>query len=283
VAVSPLQPYYTTGQFVTLTATPDPGHQFVAWSGTVNATKSQINVDMVTNEAVEAVFGFPLGTALDDTNLVWTTSGGAPWYGQAETSHDGIGAAQSGPIVALWNGTQFVGNQTVLQTVADIPQTMLLSFWWNVSCRPPNPYSTNGLSFAIDGVTLASISGEAVGWQPVQTNLVAGRHTLTWTYAKGPVDVPDSTPFADAAWVDQFSLVSTNLQIQSPILSILKTTTNSVVIFWAPATGFVLQQTPALGQPAWVNVTNPVNLVNSMDQVVITPAPTNQFYRLQYQ
>lgn len=283
VAVSPLQRFYTMGQLVSLTATADPGHEFVAWSGTVSATKPEITVVMSTNESVEAVFGFPLAVALDDTNLVWTTSGGAPWYGQAEVSHDGAGAAQSGPILPVWNGTQFVGNQTVLQTVADISQTMQVSFWWNVSCRPPNAYSTNGLSFAIDGVTLATISGEAVGWQPVQTNLVAGRHTLTWTYAKGPVDVPDNVPFADAAWVDQFSLVSTNAQIQAPILSILKTTTNAVVIYWAPAAGFVLQQTPALGQPAWVNVTNPVNLVNSQDQVVISPTPTNQFYRLQSQ
>lgn len=283
VAVSPLQPYYSMGQLVTLTATADPGHEFVAWSGSVNATKPEITIVMSTNESVSAVFGFPLGVAVDDTNLVWTTSGGAPWYGQAEVSHDGLGSAQTGPIVAFWNGAQFVGDQTTLQTVADISQTMLMSFWWNVSCRPPNVYSTNGLSFAIDGVTLATISGEAVGWQQVQTNLVAGRHTLTWTYAKGPVDVPDNVPFADAGWVDQFSLVSTNAQIQSPILSILKTTTNTMVIYWAAAPGFVLQQTPALAPSAWANVTNPVNVVNSLNQVVLSPAPTNQFYRLQYQ
>ncbi len=283
VTVSPLQPYYTLGQLVTLSATADPGHEFVAWSGSISGTKPGITVVMSTNESVQAVFGFPLGSALDDPDLVWTTSGGAPWYGQAEVSHDGIGAAQTGPILPIWNGTQFVGNQTVLQTVADISQTMLVSFWWNVSCRPANPDSTNALSFAIDGATLASISGEAVGWQPVQTVLVSGRHTLTWTYSKGPIDIPTGVPFADAGWVDQFSLVATNAQILPPILSILKTSTNSVVVYWAPAPGFVLQQTPALANPAWVTVTNPINLVNNVDEVIISPTPTNQFYRLQSQ
>jgi hypothetical protein len=158
----------------------------------------------------------------------------------------------------------------------DTNQTLQLSFWWNVSCRP-----TNALSFAIDGVVLASISGEAVGWQFVQTNLVAGRHVLTWTYTKGPVDIPTGVPFVDAAWVDQVSLVNTNVQIQPPLLSILMTATNAVIVSWpAASTGFNLQQNPGFGPANWLAVTNPVNVVSGKNQVVIAPAATNKFYRL---
>jgi hypothetical protein len=274
-----MQPYYSMGQFVTLAAVPAPGHEFTGWSGSVTGTKSQITVLMDTNKSIAATFGFPLAMALDNSNLLWTTGGDASWFGQAEVSHDGMGSAQSGPIVSTWNGSTFVGEQTYLQTIADNPQSMLLSFWWNVSSRP-----TNALSFAIDGVMLASIAGEAVGWQFVQTNLVAGRHTLTWTYTKGPVDIPTGVPFVDSAWVDQVSLVSTNAQLLPPILSILKTTTNTVLVYWTgPSNAFNLLQNAALGTTNWSDVTNSVNVVGSQNSVLLSPATPEQFYQLRSQ
>jgi hypothetical protein len=68
--------------------------------------------------------------ALDNTNLLWSTGGDALWFGQAEVSQDGIASAESGPIVSYYNTAQqtFVGQQTWLQTVADISQTIRLSF-----------------------------------------------------------------------------------------------------------------------------------------------------------
>src|ERR1039457_4102307 len=102
VSVSPDQPYYSMGQLVTLTAIPDPGQGFVGWSGSATGTKSTLSLFMNTNESVTANFGFPLGVALDNTNLVWTTTGNDLWFGQAEVSQDGAGAAHSGPIVGFW-------------------------------------------------------------------------------------------------------------------------------------------------------------------------------------
>jgi hypothetical protein len=280
VAVSPLQPYYSQGQLVSLSATPDAGHQFVAWSGSITGTKPSITVLMDTNKNITGTFGFPLSIALDNPNLLWTTSGDLPWFGQAEVSEDGMGAAQSGPIVSTWNGSTFVGEQTTLQTIVDTNQTLLLSFWWNVSSRP-----TNALTFGIDGVAQASISGEAVGWQLVQTNLVAGRHTLTWTYTKGPVDIPTGVPFADAAWVDQVTLTSTNGSglPPPPLLSIAMTGTNKVVVSWAtPSVNFVLQQNASIGSNNWQVVTNTVVTNGGLNQVTISPAIPLEFYRLSY-
>ncbi|HWV98606.1 MAG TPA: hypothetical protein VNZ64_02825 [Candidatus Acidoferrum sp.] len=281
VTVTPLQPYYTLGQFVTLTAVPDPAHEFTEWSGSVSGTKPQLTVLMDTNKSIVATFGFPLALALDNTNLLWSTGGDALWFGQAEVSEDGVASAQSGPIVSFYSTSlsTFVGQQTWLETVADISQTMRLSFWWNVSSRSPD-----ALNFAVDSALVASISGEAVGWQNVQTNLAPGRHTLTWTYTKGPVDTPTGVPFADSGWVDQVSLVATNLQVQPPLLSILLTATNSVVISWpAPSTGWTLQQNTNLLVPtAWASTTNPVSTAGGQNQVLVTLPTGTQFYRLQH-
>ena len=266
------------GQVVSLTATPDAGHQFVGWSGSITGTKSPINVIMDTNKTVKATFGFPLPIALDNTNLAWTTGGGAPWFGQAEVSKDGVGAAQSGPIVSYYDGSSFVGQQTTLQTIVQTNQPVQLSFWWSVSSRP-----TNALSFAIDGIKLASISGEAVGWQFVQTNLTAGLHTLTWAYTKGPVDLPTGVPFADAGWVDQVVLSPVNSQIQAPLLSITMPNTNTVIVYWpVTSTTFNLQQNTNVGGTNWIPVTNAVNVVAGQNQVTISPARPGEFFRLEY-
>jgi uncharacterized repeat protein (TIGR02543 family) len=279
VSVVPLQPYYLMGQFVTLTATPDPGQQFTGWSGSATGTKPQITVLMDTNQSITANFGLPLGVALDNTNLLWSTGGDALWFGQTEVSEDGVASAQSGPIVSYFNGNTVVGQHTWLQTVADISQTMQLAFWWNVSSDPPAT-----LSFAVDETELESISGEAVGWQNVQTTLPPGRHTLTWTYSKGPVDVPTGVPFTDSGWVDEVSLVPTNAAPPAPVLSIELTSSNTVLLSWpAPSVGYSLQQNFGLYATNWLSVTNPVGLIDSQNQVIIVPASNREFYRLIFQ
>jgi hypothetical protein len=275
VTVSPDQPYYTMGQLVTLTAIPDPGQEFVEWSGAASGTKTSISLFMNTNESVTATFGFPLGVALDNTNLVWTTGGGALWFGEAEESEDGISAAQSGPIVSFYNGSTFVGTNTWLQTSFYISQPEELGFWWDVSSQPPD-----GVTFSINGVVVATLSGQSVAWQNLQTNLPAGEYTLTWTYSKGPGDIPNGIPYADAAWVDEVSLSSASPV--GPVLSI-QIIEGGVLLSWpVPTEVFRLEQTASLAPANWVAATNSVNNVSGLNQVSITPVPTGQFYRLIY-
>jgi Divergent InlB B-repeat domain len=279
VTVSPDLPYFTMGQAVSLTATPDPGQEFVDWGGAVRGTKSTISLLMNTNESVTATFGFPLALALDNTNLVWTTTGDELWFGEAEVSEDGISAAQSGPIVSYYNtnlGT-FVGDQTTLETTFYIEQPEQLGFWWDVSSQPPD-----GVTFAINGVVVAALSGPSVPWQQFQTNLPAGVFTLTWTYSKGPGDIPNGIPYTDAAWVDEVSLASAVPLPSAPTLSI-QLTDNGVLISWpVPSVVFRLEETAALTPASWVAATNTVNLVSGMNQVLVDPVPTIQFYRLVY-
>jgi hypothetical protein len=280
VTVSPDQPYYTLGQVVTLTAVPDPGQEFVNWSGAATGTKAVISLFMNTNEFVTANFGFPLGVALDNTNLVWTTSGDELWFGEAEVSEDGVSAAQSGPIVSYsLDPTQgpFVGDQTSLQTTFYISQPEQLGFWWDVSSQPPD-----GVTFAINGVTVAALSGEAVPWQQIQTNLPAGVYTLTWTYSKGPVNIPDGIPYVDAAWVDEVSLEASAAS-PAPVLGIQLSGENAALLYWPVSTSvFRLQQTAALNPASWTDTTNTVNPVNGTNQVLLAPTAPTQFYRLVY-
>ena len=129
----------------------------------------------------------PSGTlpeALDTTNLTWSTSGGASWFGQSAITHDGSDAAQSGAIGDA--------AESVLSTQVSGPGT--LKFWWKVSCEE----DFDELDFSIDDESIDSITGE-VGWTEQTVNVPAGQHLLTWTYLK------DEELFegADAGWVDQ--------------------------------------------------------------------------------
>jgi len=278
VSVSPDQPYYTLGQLVTLTAMPDEGQGFVGWSGAGSGTKSTISLFMNTNESVTATFGFPLGIALDNTNLVWTTSGNQLWFGQAEASEDGVSAAQSGPIVSYFDGGNFVGDQTSMQTTFYISQPEHLGFWWDVSSQPPD-----GVTFSINNNIVATLSGQSVAWQYMQTNLPAGVYTLTWTYSKGPVDIPDGILFSDAAWVDQVTLAPTLVTPMAPVLGIQPTGANTALLYWpVPSNVFRLQQTASLSPANWTDTTNAVNVVNGTNQVSIISAGNGQFYRLVY-
>jgi hypothetical protein len=67
----------------------------------------------------------------------------------------------------------------------------------------------------------------------------------------------------------------------SPLLRVLLTSTNTVVVAWpAPSTGFSLQQNANLDTTVWAGVTNAVNVVGSENQVIVAPPTGNRFYRL---
>lgn len=68
----------------------------------------------------------------------------------------------------------------------------------------------------------------------------------------------------------------------APVLSIFRTSTNTVVVAWpAPSTGFVLQQKSDLSAGSWVNVTTPPVIVGNRNEVVVSPQLGKSYYRLQ--
>ena len=194
VILSPNRPYYTNGESVTLTAVPDGGQSFLGWSGAIVSTQTVVNLSMSSHKTVVAAFGLPLPVALNDTNLVWVTGGTTPWSGQTQISYDGVGAAQSGKVSD--------NQQSTLQFTTNLTQSAQLGFWWKVSSQPPD-----ALIFQIDAPTVASISGESIGWQHFVTNVSVGTHTFLWRYSKNALgETPTGIPFADAGWLDQVTL-----------------------------------------------------------------------------
>ena len=68
----------------------------------------------------------------------------------------------------------------------------------------------------------------------------------------------------------------------APLLSIARTTTNTVAVFWpSPAPGFVLQQnTNSIASVNWSNVVTTPTDDGATKTVVINPPAGNRFYRL---
>ncbi len=140
--------------------------------------------------------GIPLAQALDAPGLNWNTGGTASWFGETAVTHDGVDAAQSGPI----SGSQESWVETTMNTGSGT-----LSFWWKVSSEA----SYDFFEFYLDG-TLQSgrISGE-VNWTQQTYNLGSGSHTLRWRYAEdGSVSMGQ-----DRAWLDQVTFVPSGVQV----------------------------------------------------------------------
>jgi hypothetical protein len=69
--------------------------------------------------------------------------------------------------------------------------------------------------------------------------------------------------------------------VGSPVLTITRTTTNTVLISWpSPSTGFILQQNSVLGSPSWTPAPEVPVDNGTTKSVVINPPIGNRFYRL---
>ena len=144
-----------------------------------------------------------------------SVAGGNVWYGQSAASHDGEDAGRSGYMAGAGTNTM-----TVVVTNAGT-----VSFWWKVSSEPV--YDT--LSFSIDGVMKAQISGTADDWRQLTFNVGAGAHTLTWSYCKDG----ENADGLDTGWVDQ--IVWTSLRAPAAPTSVRAsdgTSSNGVDVTW---------------------------------------------------
>ena len=143
----------------------------------------------VTSRVARLSVPWDIGRAVNAPGLTWTSNGDALWFGQTNYTHDGVVAAQSGPIGD--------NQQSSIQTTITGPGT--LSFWWKVSSEQWFDF----LACSIDAVQQAAISGE-VDWQLETLRVPAGTHTLVWTYAKDPT----VSVGLDAGWVGDVSFLA---------------------------------------------------------------------------
>lgn len=130
----------------------------------------------------------PMAEALDSGPLAWTTGGSQPWTAiQHSTAQDTSDLAVSGGIGD--------GKETWLETT--VTGSGKLSFWWKTSTQS----SVDALSFMVDGVTLASASGNSAWNQRIFEFVGSGSHTLRWRYAKNA----STSSGLDTVWLDQVS------------------------------------------------------------------------------
>jgi hypothetical protein len=130
--------------------------------------------------------GQTLGTALNATNLTWTTSGTGGsfgWSAESTTTHDGVSAATGGRINSFQTST--------LQTTVTGPGT--LSFWWM------NPSGGNYLYLNIANSNVTFLVSFP-SWQQQTIYLGPGSQTIKWVYSYGG-------PFQDTfqGYLDQVS------------------------------------------------------------------------------
>jgi uncharacterized delta-60 repeat protein len=156
-------------------------NQAGAYSVIVRNSSGAITSAPITLTVIATV---DLAQALNTPGWSWSNSGDRNWYGQTTISHDGVSAAQSGPI----------GNsqETSLSTVVNGPGR--LTFWWKISSEEGYDW----LDFYVNSVHQDETSGE-IDWQQREFSIPAGPSTLTWVYSKDNVTAAGQ----DAAWVDQ--------------------------------------------------------------------------------
>jgi hypothetical protein len=130
-------------------------------------------------------------SAINNRELVFSTSEDSPWFTQTAESRTDGEALQSGSI----------GNneRSFVETVVTGPGH--LEFWWRVSSETDYDF----LSFLVDGGKIEEISGDG-NWLMVSYSVRAGSHTLTWVYEKdGSLDEQD-----DAGYLDEISYEATD-------------------------------------------------------------------------
>jgi hypothetical protein len=187
VARTPELPKYNLSQTVQLQAVPDPANYFVIWSGAVSGTNTTNSIFMNGNKTITAVFGSPLGGALESPSLTWTRGGVIGFFGQTNFSRDGVDAAQSGPV-----GFR---EESRMETSVTGPGT--LSFWWRTFSQTNQSF----IRLLVDGTEQPGKVSGNTDWQPQSFFLNAGAHTLRWAYSNNTTTVT----LTNGAWVDQVS------------------------------------------------------------------------------
>jgi hypothetical protein len=190
VVRNPNLPKYPRDQVVQFQAVPDADNYFVAWSGAVSGTNTTNSVLMSNHRTVIASFGLPLPVALETPALTWTRGGVIGWFGQTGVSHDGIDAAQSGPV-----GFR---QESWMETSVNGPGT--LTFWW----KTLSSTNQNFARFLIDGSAQPERISGATDWRIESYALAAGTHTLRWVYSNNTAIVT----LTNGAWVDEVTFTN---------------------------------------------------------------------------
>jgi hypothetical protein len=194
-----------TGTTDTLDATNLPGYQillagnlttgYVGLLDDVRIYSGVLSASDVAALAGQSITSF--AGALNDSNLVWTTSGDTSWFVETTNTYDGTAAAQSGMVTNDQTST--------LMTTVYGPGT--LTFYWACQGQGAN----FDYEFLIDGNSLNVIYDD-YPWEQDTYTLTAGPHTLAWTlYSNGDDDL------TAAGFLDEVSYVPTPIVLTNVV------------------------------------------------------------------
>ena len=100
----------------------------------------------------------------------------------------------------------------------------------------------------------------------------------------GTIGQPDAGPMSGGTYTLSggfWSLLAVVETPGAPLLSVWRTTTNTVVVSWpSPSTGWNLEQNTNVNTTTWVMPPEGVNDDGSTKSIVVNPPAGNRFYRL---
>jgi hypothetical protein len=152
----------------------------------------------------------------------------------------------------------------------------------NSNCGICATVSILALSLLIFAATSASAQSYSIDWYTIDGG--GGTSTGGVYSVSGTIGQPDAGHMSGGNYTLDGGFWGIVAAIQSPgapLLRVLLTSTNTVVIAWpAPSPGFSLQQNTDLKTTVWTGITNTVSIVGSENQIIVAPPVGNRFYRL---
>jgi hypothetical protein len=152
----------------------------------------------------------------------------------------------------------------------------------NSNCGIGAMISVLATSLLILAATSALAQSYSIDWYTIDGG--GGTSTGGVYSVSGTIGQPDAGHMSGGNYTLDGGFWGIVAAIQSPgapLLRVLLTSTNTVVVAWpAPSTGFSLQQNTDLKTTVWTGITNTVNVVGSENQIIVAPPVGNRFYRL---
>ena len=141
-----------------------------------------------------------------------------------------------------------------------------------------------GLGILLGGGAMARAQSYAIDWFTIDGG--GGTSTGGVYSVSGTIGQPDTGPTMSGGnfSIDGgfWGLIAAVQTPGAPLLTIARTTTNTVAVYWpSPSTDFVLQQnTNGIASVNWSNVVTTPTDDGTTRTVVINPPGGNRFYRL---
>ena len=142
---------------------------------------------------------------------------------------------------------------------------------------------TSALVLALLAGSVSAFAQYSLDWYTVDGG--GGTSTGKLYSVSGTIGQPDAGAMSGGNYSLQggfWSIIAAQQTPGAPLLSIWRTTTNTVAVSWpSPSTGWTLQQnTNNLNSLNWSNVTSGIQDDGATRTLLITPPTGNRFYRL---